>query len=219
MKCDDDTFVNVPNLLHSLLGGSVPVYIASLIQNDGHMASAKGISFPNSMQKRLLIGHRFCQSKPVDDIDDKWYAPKYMYNKEVYPQYLSGSGYLMSIDAAIQLYKVALRTPLLHLEDVFLTGKQITPSETIDIAINELFAGICAQEARIRPQHHPLFNFNSFQHRCDIRGAITFHHMKPEAIRSAYEFARNIKERCRVPVPMPSADRRESERRKVNHCN
>lgn len=30
MKCDDDTFVNVPNLLHYLLGGTIPIYNATL---------------------------------------------------------------------------------------------------------------------------------------------------------------------------------------------
>ncbi|XP_033253176.1 uncharacterized protein LOC108158497 [Drosophila miranda] len=34
LKCDDDTFVNVPNLLHFLLGGSVPLYNDTLDYHD-----------------------------------------------------------------------------------------------------------------------------------------------------------------------------------------
>lgn len=48
--------------------------------------------------------------------------PHWMYAKETYPNYLSGFGYLMSIDVAIKLYKVSMEIPLLYLEDVYLTG-------------------------------------------------------------------------------------------------
>lgn len=51
------------------------------------------------------------------------FTPHYMYNKNVYPDYLSGTGYLMSMDTAAKLYNASMKTPLLHLEDVYLTGK------------------------------------------------------------------------------------------------
>lgn len=41
----------------------------------------------------------------------------------------------MSMDVVFKLYKVALKTPLLHLEDVFTTG-------------------VCAKHANITHQHH-----------------------------------------------------------------
>lgn len=31
MKCEEDIFVNVPNLIHFLLGGSVPVYKSTMM--------------------------------------------------------------------------------------------------------------------------------------------------------------------------------------------
>lgn len=75
MKCDDDTFVNVPNLLHVLLGGTVPVYIATLMQYDVHKVHVK--PFVNrlhySMVKKLLMGHRFCHTKPIVNASSKWY--------------------------------------------------------------------------------------------------------------------------------------------------
>lgn len=74
MKCDDDTFVNVPNLLHVLLGGTVPVYIATLMQYDERKVHAK--PFVNrlhySMVKDLLMGHRFCHTKPIVNASSKW---------------------------------------------------------------------------------------------------------------------------------------------------
>lgn len=46
-----------------------------------------------------------------------------MYHEKVYPRYLSGTGYLMDRQTAVQLYKAALDIPYLHLEDVFITGE------------------------------------------------------------------------------------------------
>jgi beta-1,3-galactosyltransferase 1 len=69
------------------------------------------------------------------------YAPHYMYQGAVYPNYLSGTGYVMSRDVVSRLYQAALKTPLFHLEDVYLTG-------------------LCAHAAGIRPRHHPAFTYN-----------------------------------------------------------
>jgi len=50
------------------------------------------------------------------------YSPNYMYDGKVYPNYLSGTGYLMDRSAALKLYHAALSTPFFHLEDVYITG-------------------------------------------------------------------------------------------------
>lgn len=47
-----------------------------------------------------------------------------MYTGRVYPNYLSGTAYLMSIDVVSKLYSAALRTPIFHLEDVYITGNK-----------------------------------------------------------------------------------------------
>lgn len=122
MKCDDDTFVNIPNLLHVLLGGTVPVYNATIQEYDQHSVQAKMGSNRLNQYEELLLGLRFCNSKPIANISSKWYTPMYMYSGNIYPAYLSGTGYIMSMDAAEKLYKTSLKTPLFHLEDVYLTG-------------------------------------------------------------------------------------------------
>lgn len=48
-----------------------------------------------------------------------------MYDKKTYPNYLSGTGYVMSWDVAMKLYNASLITPLFHLEDVYLTGEYL----------------------------------------------------------------------------------------------
>lgn len=63
-----------------------------------------------------------------------------MYSHRLYPNYLSGTGYVMSINVAHQLYQVALKTPLFHLEDVFITG-------------------ICANKRGIRPKDDMRFEY------------------------------------------------------------
>lgn len=72
MKCDDDTFVNVPNLVHFLLGGTIPVYKATFSRyNDRTMRT---LSSDNRLKRydKLLIGARFCFSKPVKNVQSKW---------------------------------------------------------------------------------------------------------------------------------------------------
>lgn len=45
-----------------------------------------------------------------------------MYHGQIYPNYLSGTGYIMSRDVVTRLYQTALETPLIHIEDVYITG-------------------------------------------------------------------------------------------------
>lgn len=50
------------------------------------------------------------------------YMPQYIFSEGFYPNYLSGTGYVMSRDVVNKLYKAALKTPIIHLEDVYITG-------------------------------------------------------------------------------------------------
>ena len=68
-----------------------------------------------------------------------------MYSGRVYPNYLSGTGYVMSVDVAEKLYKAALQTPIFHLEDVYITG-------------------ICAKKARVRPHNNSLFTYQKLNY-------------------------------------------------------
>lgn len=63
----------------------------------------------------------------------KRYTPVYMYPKNNFPRFLSGAGYFMSRDVAAKLYGASLTTPILHLEDVYVTG-------------------LCAEKAEVQPK-------------------------------------------------------------------
>ncbi|XP_029176745.1 beta-1,3-galactosyltransferase 1-like [Nylanderia fulva] len=130
MKTDDDMFVNIPLLLQTL-----------------HLRT----------QPETLLGSLICNARPILDPKNKWYTPKYMYSEKTYPNYLSGTGYVMSMNVASKLYQAALITPLLHLEDVYITG-------------------LCARRAKIRPVNHPGFSYVPRKiDPCVLRNAITTH--------------------------------------------
>jgi beta-1,3-galactosyltransferase 1 len=44
----------------------------------------------------LLMGSLICGAVPIRDPHNKWYCPDYMFSRKIYPNYLSGTAYLMS---------------------------------------------------------------------------------------------------------------------------
>ena len=87
------------------------------------------VNLPNLVQlvhenriPNLLMGCLQCNAEPIKDPQSKWFAPSYMFNDTVYPNYVTGPAYLMHRDTAIQLYSMALSTPLVNMEDVYITG-------------------------------------------------------------------------------------------------
>lgn len=180
MKCDDDSFVNVPNLVHVLLGGTIPVYKSTISFYDKQSVNAMSVKNRLVDNKLLLMGYKFCSVKPISDVTSKWYAPNYLFSGEFYPDYLSGTAYVMTFEAAELLYKGSLSTPLFHLEDVYLTG-------------------FVADKIKLKRQHHPLFYYLTSKDRCSLRGMLTQHQMSPMTIEMAYTFVTNLTIPCSVP--------------------
>jgi len=152
LKSDDDMFINVTKL------------------NDLLQKSPK-VDF--------LVGNLICRSKPHTNEHSKWYTPKYMYPYPYFPNYLSGTAYLMSRDVAEKLYKVSLTVPLLHLEDVFITG-------------------ICAVKARVRPRNNKGFTYYHIGRDCRAH-MITNHHFTPSQMYEAWK-DRGPSDNCSLPV-------------------
>ena len=95
LKTDDDVYVNLPKLYDLVRANQKPT---------------------------LLMGTLICNAVPIKDPHNKWFVPRYMFNEKKYPNYLSGTGYVMGREAAVRLYAAALTTPLFHLEDIYVTG-------------------------------------------------------------------------------------------------
>ncbi|XP_057672478.1 beta-1,3-galactosyltransferase 1-like [Diorhabda carinulata] len=134
----------------------------------------------------VLIGKMICDANPIKDPFSKWYCPSYMFNKTYYPNFLSGTGYLMSMDVTKRLIDAAIRTPLIHLEDVYLTG-------------------ICAEKAGVFPVHDSRFTSMLLDDEpCIYKDLITMHQFPPERMRAAFSSLKNSShlEKCSSYVKM-----------------
>lgn len=177
VKCDDDSFINIPNLLHYLLGGTIPLYNSTVSMYDEKSYKVLNEKNRLTQSSKLLIGFKFCNSKPIASITNKWYMPYYMFPNDTYPNYLSGGSYVMSSDIVPELYTSALSSSLIYLEDIFITG-------------------VSAEHAKIRRQHNPLFLFNYAKNKCALKGVLTEHYIKGDRMRDCYNFLINFGNRC-----------------------
>ncbi|KAH8330984.1 hypothetical protein KR067_009834, partial [Drosophila pandora] len=168
LKTDDDCFVNVPNIIHFLLGGTIPAY-QSHRKGQTRLTATKGV----------LMGYAFLGNKPIRNICNKFYMPNYIYTDTMYPSYLSGTGYLMSMDVVHRLYKAAWSTRLIHFEDLFVTG-------------------FCSNAAQVKPVHSPLFVLKSI-HRsrvCFIKGGVVQHDFGIARMKDLFHRLTNNKTNC-----------------------
>ncbi|KAH8308718.1 beta-1,3-galactosyltransferase 1 [Drosophila kikkawai] len=180
LKCDDDTFLNIPNLLHFLLGGTIPLYNDTLDYHDRFTFLATSPQNRMNDSSGVMYGHQFCNVVPVSDVTSKWYMPSYMYPPEAYPKYLSGAGYLLSIDVVQRLYEASLNTTLVYLEDVYITG-------------------LCAQRANVKRRHHPLFSFAHSKKLCAFKGSILQHQVKDDSMVEAWNHVSDYSIKCPPP--------------------
>ncbi|XP_017040744.1 beta-1,3-galactosyltransferase 1 [Drosophila ficusphila] len=194
LKCDDDTFVNVPNLLHFLLGGTVPVnnVTAYYHYRDTYMATWRRTRLTEI--KDVMYGRQFCNVHPITNKLNKWYMPSYMFRGKVYPPYLCGSGYLTSIDVVPRLYKASLGTKMVLLEDLFVTG-------------------LCAEKAGIKRNNHPLFR-SSYpyppEEECTFKGCFTVHRAKDYLMWEGWYQVINYSSKCEPPskaITLPKTHR------------
>ena len=178
MKTDDDMYINIKNLYEFVAKNTIP---------------------------HMLAGALICGAKPIRDPHNKWHAPKYMFQDKVYPDYVSGTGYVMSNSAAKILFQMALTVPAFHLEDVYITG--ILPSKVATLTAKELsipqstpsssnsnFMKLIssnsknlAQPVVIRPKDDYRFSFfTAKSDPCVYHKIISSHHLSMQQIRTMY---------------------------------
>ena len=140
LKTDDDVYINLNQL----------DLLVSATSRQERVSSGGG---------DLLMGTLICGATPIRDPYNKWYAPAYMYHSRVYPNYLSGTAYLMSNSVARKLFEVAMITPMFHLEDIYVTG-------------------ILAKAAGVRPEDHVTFSYlKRTLSRCLYSQIVSSHHL------------------------------------------
>ncbi|XP_030759511.1 beta-1,3-galactosyltransferase 5-like [Sitophilus oryzae] len=143
LKIDQDMYLNLPKLIEDLL--------------------------ERNKSTELLMGSVICGAKPITDSKNKWYAgPSYMYSRESYPNYISGTSYCMSNDVPEKLLNTSLHTEIFHLEDVYLTG-------------------ICASKIKLNLTHNGLFTYRMYPtDYCVFKSLITVHYQDPTSIKGLY---------------------------------
>ncbi|XP_059095959.1 beta-1,3-galactosyltransferase 5-like [Tigriopus californicus] len=101
VKVDDDVYINLL------------IYATELL------------SLPRS-QEDSLICHLIQINRvlrfPSNKVDSKWLVPHWMYSNEYYPPYCAGSIYAVSKSMVPELLKQIEVTPLITVEDVYITG-------------------------------------------------------------------------------------------------
>ncbi|XP_078578445.1 beta-1,3-galactosyltransferase 1-like isoform X2 [Branchiostoma floridae x Branchiostoma japonicum] len=93
MKADDDTFVNIFNLV-------------------------KRLKF--TVPGEFVTGYVFTNTRPVRARYDRWYVSEKEYPRETFPRYPCGFAYVMSNDVTGLIYRTSLTLKYIFLEDVFL---------------------------------------------------------------------------------------------------
>lgn len=90
-KSDDDCWVNVPKLMEKY-------------------AAKKG--------KEIFVGELRKNAKPILDTNHRWYVSKEEYQGNVFPDYVSGGGYLLSKPALLKVFGLCRVYKFVSMEDI-----------------------------------------------------------------------------------------------------
>ncbi|XP_035658380.1 beta-1,3-galactosyltransferase 1-like [Branchiostoma floridae] len=119
-------------------------------------------------QENLMLGCVVSWAFPERTPGKKWYMDPSIFPHWLYPSYCIGAGYVISSDVAHKLYMTSLKVPVVQIEDVYL--------------------GMCAEKAGIKPQNHPEFSCwkdTSYRY-CKFKELVTAHGMKPRDLTKAW---------------------------------
>lgn len=154
LKTDDDMYVNVPNLINALI--KLPV------------------------KSNVMYGVLFRRAKPNRHPTAKWYVPKNQFEGDTFPDYLSGTAYVMSRDVTPKLLEASSTIPFLVMEDVFITG-------------------LCAGQSHVK-----RYNVRGFAHwkrpptGCAFKDAITGHHVTTSDMKKIWKELQRKPLMCRI---------------------
>lgn len=112
----------------------------------------------------LYLGRVHLRVTPDRDPDSKHYLPPGAYPPSVFPDYCSGTAYVLSRSALLKISLAAAAAPL------------STPLPPEDV-----FVGLCARTAGVLPSHCPLFSGGPAvpYGRCCYQALVSIHHIPP----------------------------------------
>ncbi|KAG2470436.1 beta-1,3-galactosyltransferase 2-like [Polypterus senegalus] len=157
MKIDTDMFLNVDTLVNKLLQPQAP--------------HAK-VNFITGNVLHFGIIRR--------DQDSKWYMPFKLVPGLFYPTYVSGIGYVFSVDLAQKILSASLSVVPVYLEDVYV--------------------GMCLQELGIQPTQPADSNWFSLYpvaySRCRFSRLISVSHLEPDQLLYIWKDLEKAKDHC-----------------------
>lgn len=169
MKTDEDMFVHIENLV--ILTTKLSKYLNKMTE--------KPLS--------LLIGYLIRHARPFRSKNNKYYLPFNVYRDREFPDYLSGTAYLLSTNSIVNIFAAALtqKCQYIHLEDIYLTG-------------------ICASELGIRRYNHIGFNIFkvNLNNMCHYKSsfAISSHKLSPNELRQVWNSINNSQVVCKTTL-------------------
>jgi len=156
-KVDDDVFVNTERMWSTLESSHLYSSMVA-VPNPNGLVSQSNIDY-------ALIGH-VMNTVPIRDPSSKWYLPPTFYPLNIFPKFLSGTGYVFTGSLVPALYSCSLRTPFINLEDVFLTGLCATTQLGLRLTHNQGFVW------------RPMAIGGS--HTCYFKNSVTVHGSTPD---------------------------------------
>ncbi|XP_070535692.1 beta-1,3-galactosyltransferase 1-like [Ptychodera flava] len=151
MKTDDDMYVSYQNIVKFLI---------------------------DAPDRKLAVGY-LINGAPIRDPKSKWYMPRETYPGNRYPPFLSGTGYVMSMDVIKDTYEISQYTPFIYLEDVYM--------------------GTCWEQIGVLPVKHPEFhNWKKMYQFCRYRRIMTAHMVTPNEM---YRIWRDIASKKHIMCP------------------
>ena len=162
LKTDDDCFVNV-NIL-------VPFLQYYFTQESQHQEDPS----------LLYVGNVFQETKALEVIrhsESKWAVSREEYAPDLYPQYASGSGYIVALPVAGRLLQVARTYRPFPNEDAYM--------------------GVLAESVGVTPLHSHRFTFVSSQWTlCNFLYLLVIHRVSLEEQRNYFSMANQAGEKC-----------------------
>lgn len=121
----------------------------------------------HSYESYVLAGYLYRGIKADRSDTSKWQLPEESYPNDILPPYLSGTAYLLSTNVVPHLLDTARNTPIIRLEDVYLTG--LVASDRLKLRLSHV-EGF----ERFRPR---------WEGPCVYQSLLTAHGFTPEELR------------------------------------
>jgi len=126
---------------------------------------------------RLILGNISRGWKPVRNPKSKYRITEAQYPEDKFPDFATGPSYLVSLQAAREIYQAAMEFKYIHLEDVFLTGVVADSLDISRLDVHEFKNNAVRVPAQFMG--------------CTIQNSVTIHKVEPDEQRELYELAKN----------------------------